>query len=125
MTFANKHNKANTKVFTYEQVEKPQWIKLKALYEQGADKPEAAFTILGCFINHGSQFGDQPALVCEGYNVNLPAHMLPEIRDILNDQEDINAINEGRVGAYVYEYVNSRGGKSYGLRWVDKEPLPF
>lgn len=130
MSFANRHNKpANGATFTFQQIENPEYFKLKDIYGQGVQSAKDAVTVRGVFIVTGGRFGDQGTLVCDGYNVNLPAHMLKEVRDIMASQEDINAINAGAVGFYPYEYTNSRGGTSYSVRWVDLKPvqeeLPF
>lgn len=120
MSFANRHTKASSNVFTYQQAEDATYCKVKELYDHGYTEEKGRhITVRGCFINRGGRFGDSPALICEGFNVNLPSHMLKEIDEIMHSEQDIADINAGKVGAYAYEYTNSRGGKSYSIRWKD------
>ena len=120
MSFANRHTKASSNVFTYQQAEDASYCKVKELYEHGYTEEKGRhITVRGCFINRGGRYGDSPALICEGFNVNLPSHMLKEIDEIMQNDQDIADINAGKVGAYAYEYTNSRGGKSYSIRWTD------
>lgn len=119
MSFANKHNKANANAFSYQQIEGAPYIKAADLFQSGNSDEGTAVRVRGCFINEKSRFGTSASLICEGCNINVPSHMTKDIESILQDPNDIHAINAGMVGVYAYEYVNSRGGKSYGLRWVD------
>lgn len=124
MSFASKHNKKAVR-FTFQQIENPQYFKLKDLFAKGFRDEKNVFTVRGAYINHGGRYGDSAALICDGFNINLPSHMCDEIRVMIDDPADITSINNGEVGGYVYEYQNKNGGTSYGLRWVDLEALPF
>lgn len=124
MSFANRHNR-NTYRFTFQQIENPQYFKLKELFAKGFRDEKNTFTVRGAYISHAGRYGDSASLICDGFNVNLPSHMVDEIRELIGTAEDVADINAGKVAAYVYEYTNKNGGTSYGLRWVDAEPLPF
>lgn len=120
MSFANRHTKATSNIFTYQQAEDATFCKCKELYDHGYTEEKGRHvTVRGCFVNESGKFGPSAALICEGFNVNLPSHMVNEIKDIMASPEDVADINAGRVGAYAYEYTNSRGGKSYSIRWTD------
>lgn len=127
MSFASKHNKSTENLFTFQQAEGVPWTKASELYAHGYTSEDKAFVCLGLFINRSGRYDPYPVMICQGFNVNLPAHMLKEVEEILSNPEDIAAINNAQVGAYTYEYVNSRGGKSYGIRWVDipTDNLPY
>ena len=126
MTFASRHNKNVTNLFTYKQHPDAQFIKVRTLFEEGytreAKKPAV---VRGVFISRAGKYGPSASLICDGFNVNLPAHMLEEVEAILKSPEDIADINAGRVGVYAYEYVNSNGGASYSISWTDLEELPY
>lgn len=120
MSFASKFNRGTKNLFTYQQAEDATYTKCKELYEHGyTEEKGRSVTCRGFFISTGGRFGDSPVMVCDGFNVNLPSHMLQDVRDIMADAESVADINAGKVGAYVYEYQNSRGGKSYSIRWTD------
>lgn len=125
MAFSERHNKkeTNKNTFTYEQINDAPWIKLSQLFQDGHTDAAHAVPVLGCYISHKSRYGDQPALICKGFNVNLPQHMCDDIEEILGSDQDINDINSGAVGFYVYSYTNKKGGTSYSIRWADL--LPF
>ena len=126
MSFATRHNKATSNVFTYQQTADAPFYKCKDLFAQGytEDKKKPA-VVRGCYISRAGKFGPAATLICEGFNVNLPAHLTDEIDDMMKNADDIADINGGKVGVYAYEYVNSRGSKSYSVRWTDLEQLPF
>lgn len=123
MAFAEKHNKSTSNVFTYQQIKDAPYIKVKDVYNNGNTSKDTALTVRGCYVNRGGRYGDSPALICEGFNVNLPNHMLQEVNDILQDPQDIADINAGRVWFYAYEYTNRNGGSSYSIRWVDLDDI--
>lgn len=127
MSFASKHNKSTANLFHFQQDEGVPWTKLSELYSHGYTSEEKAIVCLGLYINRSGRYEPYPVMLCQGYNVNLPSHMVNDVEEILSSQEDIDAINNATVGAYVYEYTNKRGGKSYGLRWVDipTSALPY
>jgi hypothetical protein len=119
MSFASKHNKSTVNLFHFQQEEGVPWTKLQELYQHGYTSEEKAVVCLGLYINRSGRYEPYPVMICQGFNVNLPSHMVSDVEEILSSQEDIDAINNATVGAYVYEYTNKRGGKSYSLRWVD------
>lgn len=120
MSFASKHTKATSNVFTYQQIEDATYTKCEELFKHGyTEEQKRHIVVRGCFVNKTGRYGKSAALICEGFNVNLPSHMNDEIEAIMADPEDIAAINAGKVGAYAYEYINSRGGKSYSIHWID------
>ena len=117
MSFAARHAKGsvfecNTEGFEY--------FNLQTLFEDnGAD---ARYPIQGLYINHKSDYGDAPVAILEDKFVNLPAHLLDEVLEILKTEEDIDDIKAGKVGftIYTYEKELKKGVKTcYGIRWVD------
>lgn len=123
MSFANRHNRTTSNVFTYQQAEDAPYCKVKDLFAHNyTEEKKKPVRVRGMFIKKGGRYGDSATLICEGFNVNLPGHMVDDIDDMLHNQDDIDDINAGKVGAYAYEYVNSRGSKSYSIHWVDINP---
>ena len=114
MSFAARHQKGlifncNTDGFEYK--------KLVELYD--AKKPEKVFPIQGLYINTKSKFGKAPVAICNDCFVNLPAHMLEEVQEILKSAEDIADIKAGKVGFIVEPYTTDEGMTCYGVRWSD------
>ena len=117
MSFASKHNKGSK--FNIDTEGWSEYRDLKSLYkENGA---EHVYPIHGFYINRKSQFGDAPVIICDGYFVNCPKHMLEEVYSILASEEDIEAINGGYVGFTIrtYEAKNYKNKKCYSIEFVD------
>ena len=117
MSIAAKYNKGslfkvNTEGYGYKGLEE--------LYnENGADQE---YEVRGIYINHKSQFGDAPVAISDGFFVNLPAHLLDDAKDMLKDQDAIDAMNAGTFGFKIETYEKEIGKKMktcYGVRWVD------
>ena len=121
MTFANRHNHGNK--FTFRQEKDAPYIKAAELFKRGVNSEQTAVRVRGLYINRGGRFGDSPAMICDGFNVNLPSHMLREVEDMIASDEDVADINAGKAGAFAYEYENRNGSTSYGIAWVDMPAL--
>ena len=129
MTFANKYGRKSVtwKVSTAGR-------KYYKLEELAAQHEVGKRYIMDClYINTKSQYGEAPvagvADVKEPYMVNLPKHLLDQVRDMLNDTEAIEAIQLGRAGFVIRTY-NPKGSNRlcYTVDWVDIDQpgdLPF
>lgn len=131
MTFASKYNSNSSSAkFTFKQIDNAPYVKCKQLYDEGFREGIKAFTIRGMFVNEASRYGRSAALICDGYYISLPAHMLKVVDEILQDPEAVADINAKKVGGFVYKYQNRNGGDSYGVKFIDINPpaesdLPF
>lgn len=62
----------------------------------------------------------------EDFQVNLPRHLVPVIKEIRSDEKLVSDINAGLVGFKIYEYISKKFNvKAYSIRWVDIEPADF
>lgn len=114
-SFAEKYNKQG--IFGVSTANLP-YVKLETLFnENGAEK---VYTLQAIYINTRSKFGDAPVAVIENAIVNLPSHMLKQAKDILADNEAIDAIKSGLAGFTVYSYP-SHGKTCYSIKFVDIE----
>lgn len=114
MSIASKLNKGNSPFSV--KTEGFQFTNLKDLYEgNGAD---VKYTLLGVYVNNKGRFGAEPMAIVDGYKVNLPKHLLDEVQMILDDDEMIQAIIDGKLGFQVEPYTNSRG-TFYSVHWID------
>ena len=90
--------------------------------ENGAKK---VYKIAGVYINTKGKFDDAPVLAVvddkEGYFVNLPSHLCDTAKEIINDDEAVNAINAGKLGFTIYTYTsnNAKGRTLYSVEFVD------
>lgn len=120
MSFANRHNKTTSNLFSYKQIPDAPYYKCREMFDKGfTEENKNPVRVLGCYISNAGRYAPNATLICDGFNVNLPKHMVNDVQDILSNEEDIQDINAGVVGVYFYEYVNKNGGKSYSARWCD------
>ncbi len=95
-----------------------EYKSLKDLYTEYGK--EQVYPVTSCHVNTKSKFGDSPVISTLDCHVNLPAHMLQTINDILASSDAIQAINDGCVGFSIYEYVSSTYNRTcYSIRFVD------
>lgn len=110
----SKYNK-KVNVFKFEQVENPEYKKLKDLFEHG----ETKVLIKGFFINTKGYFGDSAVAIADGYNINLPNHLLETVKEMLTDDEVIEMINNDKVGIEIYQYTSNKWGTNYSVNFIE------
>ena len=114
MSFSNKHNKGSK--FTFDTSNLP-YMERRLAFEQYGDN---AVKVTAIYINTKSKFGDAPTVATEKELINLPAYMLNECKEIIADQDDVDAINAGKIGIVFEEYEDKNFHKKcIGARWVD------
>ena len=114
MSFANKHNKGSK--FNFDTSNLP-YMERRLAFEQYGDN---AVKVTAIYINKKSKFGDAPVVATETELINLPTYMLDECKEIIADQDDVDAINAGKVGIVFEEFEDKTFHKKcIGARWVD------
>lgn len=121
MGVVSKYNKVNP--FSDINTEGFNYVDLTDVKQQVGDKP---YTIQGLFINPKGKFGDEPVAIGDHVLVNLPAYLADDVRDMLQDDEVINAIRAGKVGFTIGEYTNDFSKHKDGsitkfnsIHWID------
>lgn len=115
MSFANKHN---FKPFTYKTPESHEFVKPAELVARNGI--ETTYTLRAMYVNKGGQFGDEPVFITDDFILNAPSHLVSSVKEIINDGESTQLVNDGQVAFKLYEYEN-KFGKQYGVTWVDVE----
>ena len=109
MSFAKRHNHENK--FTYK-LESETFKKLAELDQN------VVYTIRGLFISTKGKYGPHPVAVGNDFFIDLPKHATQEVKDIIANDDDVKAINDGQVGIKARPY--EKDGKTYiGFDWVD------
>lgn len=67
------------------------------------------YTILAVFINTKGKLGHQGILITDDYQVNMPLHLTDLAKDLRQDEEVIEAINNRELAFEIYEYKNDFG----------------
>lgn len=52
-----------------------------------------------------SSYGEGCFIKSEGFNISLPTHLLNTIKEIREDKESVDAINDGKVYITIYSYT--------------------
>ncbi len=114
MSFASRHNhgaifEVNTDGFEF--------LTLQQLQEQ---MPDRIYALRGLYINRKSKFGEAPVAIIDGAFVNLPKHLVDEVKAIIGSAEDVADINAGKVGFTIREYDDKQFNKHcYTIEWQD------
>jgi len=114
MNILEKYNKKP--VFNYDNQKVREYINLQGLVNKfGIDKQ---YEVQALFINTKSRFGDAPIIVTDDYMVNAPQHLLETVKQMMQDAELIELINDRKVGFKIYGY-RGRNGSGYSVQWVE------
>lgn len=115
MSFANRHNtkKAHFEVDTTN-------FEFKSLAQLKNEYDDEVHKILGAYINTKSKYGNAPVVITDNCFVNLPKHLLETFLKILESDEDVADINNGKVGFKIRTY-SPKGTNSvcYTIDFVD------
>lgn len=109
-----KYNKTGSK-FNTTISENARYINLKNLYEDYGNKVHKMKMF---FINKKGKYGDHPVVYTGEWLVDIPQHMTETFKQIYNDDETIDDINNGRVGFNVVSYTKNHK-QCYSIEFVD------
>lgn len=116
MGVANKYNK--TKLFDFSIPSEYKYVSLSELFQKnGKDK---IYPVYAMYINKKSRYGDAPIVATDTCLVNLPSHLLETVKDMMKDDEVVDACNEKKLGFQIYQYENKqRKELCFSVNWVD------
>lgn len=100
-------------LFNYRMPEGSPYYKLEELDQ------DQTYEIRGLWINETGKFGPSATLICDGFGVNVPKHLLQDCRIILQSPEKVEAINAGTAGFKPRKAVNKAGQEFASLTWVE------
>lgn len=98
-------NFSHGKKFTFNSDNLP-FTTLDEVVKENGNK---VITVREVFINHKAKYGARPCLVCDTLKINLPNHIVADIQKILDNQDYIDAINNGHCGFQPAQYVDKNG----------------
>ena len=95
-----------------------EYRKLEELYKEYGKEVE--YPIRALYINK-TKYGESAIAVTDGYLINLPSHVVNDVKEIIADEELVQIINEGRVSITIYEYYSHKyNGTFYGIKWIER-----
>ena len=112
MGFAKTHNHGalfsiNTEGFEYKKISE---VELNTEY-----------TVRGAFISKGGKYGDSPSIIMDDCFLNIPKHLVEDIRDLMTTPEAVEQVEAGLLAFSVYEYEDSNGKVQRSIKWIDKQ----
>lgn len=102
-----------------------EYRKLEELYKEYGGEVE--YPIRALYVNE-TKFGESAVATTDGYFINLPSHVVNDVKEIIADEELVQMINDGLVSITIYEYYSSTyNGTFHGIKWIQKEKdnVPF
>ena len=118
MSIASKYNKNKMNVFSFQIPKDFEYRSLIDLFNNNGK--DHVYKVRAVYINKKSRFGESPVFATDDCLVNLPQHLTDVAREIMRDEETVNAINDGKFGFTIYPYVtNNRKGICYSVNWID------
>jgi len=106
-----------TKKFDYELTDKHEYKKLEELYKENKD---GVYIVRMFYTNKKSLYGENEVVVTDDYIINLPKHLTETVKKIVNNEEYVKLINEGKFVFKIYEYEYRQGKelkKGYSVNW--------
>lgn len=103
--------------FDYELTEKHEYKKLKELYEENKD---GVYVVRMFYTNKKSMYGENEVVVTDDYIINLPKHLTETVEKIVENEDYLKLINEGKFAFTIYEYEYKQGKetkKAYSVNW--------
>lgn len=119
MSFASKRNV--TDYWGIDTVDY-QYHSCKEMYEKNGK--DFIYPCIGLFINskNNSDFGPSNVIITKdsdgGFFLNAPANWYSMFRDILESEEDVQDIREGKVGFTIRQF-KAHGKLCHAPYWVD------
>jgi len=108
-----------TKKFTFTADKDFPYVSLKDLLQAENGDLEKIYTVRALYINNRSKYGEQPLIAIDDAYVNIPKHLIADVKKILDSDEMIDAINAGKCGFKVRPYEDRNGAGRYSIDWID------
>jgi len=106
-----------TRKFNYEITDRHVYKKLGELYKENKD---GVYIVRMFYTNKKSLYGENEVVVTDDYIINLPKHLTESVEKIVNNEEYLELINEGKFAFNIYEYEYKLGKevkKGYSVNW--------
>lgn len=107
----------NTVRFTYDSSEN----EFISLVDYANSRTYDHGIVRGFFITNG-KYGERPVMIVDGYNINLPVHLLSKIKEIRANADAVTAINNGLCGFRIRMYEDGHDIVRYTVDLYDIKP---
>lgn len=97
------------------------YVKTSDVCAKIGDSP---FTIHGVFITHDNGYGDGAVLIADKCFVNAPKSFVSTAKEILNDDNAVNEINEHGVKVFIEKFYSKKYKRDgYNIEFFEDESV--
>lgn len=82
---------------------------------------ETELTVRGALISKGCKYGDSASIILDNCFMNIPSHLVDDVKDLLSDSDAIAQVEAGKLACSIYEYEDRNGIIQRSIKWIDKE----
>lgn len=102
--------------FTFDSKGLP-FIKLDDYIKQGG---KTSFIVRACFVHSKNKLEiEHGVIVSDEYNIDVPTHLIKDIKIICSDSDMIEAVNNGKCGFKCFTYTDKFGVTRNSGTFVD------
>ena len=109
-------NQAKQPVFTFNS-DALEWMDLNQYVTEHGNEP---FEVKALFVNEKAKFGARPVVVSPTHKINLPNHMLSDVKEIMADPDLVAIINNGGCVFIPEQYEDKNGVTRNSGTFADK-----
>lgn len=80
---------------------------------------DTIYTVLGMYTHNKSQFGEKGIIITEKANIDVPQHIIKDIKTVIGNDDMVAAVNAGKCGLKIYTYTDQKGEERYSATFVD------
>lgn len=77
--------------------------------------------IHGALISKGGKYGDSASLILDDCFMNIPKHLVDDVKELLSDADAIAQVEAGKLAISIYEYEDNNGAIQRSIKWIDIE----
>ena len=81
---------------------------------------EKEYIVRGALISKGGKYGDSASLILDNCFMNIPNHLIDDVKELLSDKEAIDQVEAGLLAFSIYEYEDRNGATQRSIKWIDK-----
>lgn len=84
-----------------------------------ANGTDAVVPVKGMFTHNKSKYGEKGVVVTEKCNIDVPTHMVKDIKKVRESADMVAAVNAGNCGMKIYTYTDNNGVLRYSGTFTD------
>ena len=106
-------------MFNFEKFNTKEYKTLEELFKEFGE--EMVYQVKGVYVNTNSEYyPETPLVMINDWYVNIPQHQLIQIKRMLDNDECMAAIKEGKLGFTIQKYFQEEYQKEcYSAHWVN------